>query len=392
MKAQSQSSSIRKKRSNAPRGNQASVEAWTVARAIGELRRHGKQRNIDGMARYGIRAEVVFGVSKPKMDAVARQIGKNHDLGLRLWATGIHDGRLLGMLISEPHKVTARQMEVWVRDFDNWDVCDGTCCHLFVFAAPAWKKAFAWTNRKAEFEKRAGFALAAYLAVHDKSAADAPFRKFLSVIEREAWDDRNFVRKAVNWALRNIGKRNLALNRAAIACAERIHRSENRAARWIAADALRELRSDAVQNRLHQKRSLKLVNRPKIRRARVADAERIAVLSGQLGYATSTKTMAKRLKNALGDNRGACYVAETGGLGVMGWIHVSVTPLLEVERRAEVNGLIVDERARSSGIGLCLLCTGMSVRSNVLRERAHGFYLRHGYEHFKTQRAFRKSL
>jgi len=143
-------------------------------------------------------------------------------------------------------------MDRWVRDFDNWDVCDGTCCHLFVFAAPAWKKAFEWTRRKKEFEKRAGFALAAFLAVHDKLASETNYKKFLRVIERESWDDRNFVRKAVNWALRNIGKRNLRLNRAAIASAERIRRQDTRAARWIAADALRELRSEAVQKRLRR--------------------------------------------------------------------------------------------------------------------------------------------
>lgn len=253
MKGRLRSSWTRKKRSKATSRKTKPADVWTVAKAIAELRRHGEQRNIDGMARYGIRAKQVLGVSKPKMDAVARRIGKNHELGLRLWASGIHDGRLLGMLISEPARVTSSQMERWVHDFDNWDVCDGTCCHLFVFAACAWKKAFAWTSRRAEFPKRAGFALAAYLAVHDKKAPDAPFRKFLTMIEREARDERNFVRKAVNWALRNIGKRNLRLNREAIACAERIRAQDHRAARWIAADALRELRSDAVQNRLKQK-------------------------------------------------------------------------------------------------------------------------------------------
>ena len=141
----------------------------------------------------------------------------------------------------------------------------------------------------------------------------------------------------------------------------------------------------------------------KIRRARSTDVARIAELSGQLGYPVSDKVMAKRLKSVLAARVGACFVAETGGQGVIGWIHVSVTPLLEVERRAEVNGLVVDERARSGGAGWLLLeaaerwakkmrCAGMSVRSNVLRERAHGFYLRHGYEHYKTQKAFRKML
>jgi len=141
-------------------------------------------------------------------------------------------------------------MELWVRDFDNWDSCDGTCCHLFVFAKDAWQKAFAWTKRKDEFQKRGGFALAAYLAYRDKAAQDEKYLSFLKVIEREAGDERNFVRKAANWALRNIGKRNLRLNRAAIATARRLRRQESRAARWIAADALRELKGEAVWVRL----------------------------------------------------------------------------------------------------------------------------------------------
>jgi len=220
---------------------------------LAELRRHGKKRNVEGMARFGIRAEEIYGVAKPTMGAITRKIGKNHALGLKLWETRIHDARLLGMLVSEPGKVTSRQMERWVHDFDNWDVCDGTCCHLFVVAKPAWEKAFAWSRRKKEFEKRAGFALAAFLAIHDKAATDAPFRNYLKAIEREAWDDRNFVRKAVNWALRNIGKRNQRLNCQAIACAKRVQKSGTPAARWIAADALRELRSEAVQKRLRSK-------------------------------------------------------------------------------------------------------------------------------------------
>jgi 3-methyladenine DNA glycosylase AlkD len=220
---------------------------------VGQLRRHGRKRNIEGMARYGIRAKIVYGVSKPRMDVLARKIGRNHELALRLWDTGIHDARILAGMIEDPECVTSRQMDRWVRYFDNWDVCDGTCCHLFVFARPAWAKAYAWSKRRKEFEKRAGFALAAYLAYRDKHAPDAKYRRFLKVIEREAWDERNFVKKAVNWALRNIGKRNVRLNRAAIATAKRIHRSGPAAARWIAGDALRELQGEAVQRRLRAK-------------------------------------------------------------------------------------------------------------------------------------------
>jgi 3-methyladenine DNA glycosylase AlkD len=249
MKARSRSSSIPKKLSETGAGVR-----WSVGRVVGELRRLGTKHNVEGMARYGIRAKKVFGVSKPKIDALARRIGKNHALGLALWSTGIQDAKILAGLICEPGKVTAAQMELWVRDFDNWDSCDGTCCHLFVFADAAWTKAFAWTKRKDEFQKRGGFALAAYLAYRDKAAPDGKFLRFLKEIEKEADDERNFVRKAVNWALRNIGKRNLRLNRAAIGMARRLQKRESRAARWIAADALRELEGEAVQTRLRGKR------------------------------------------------------------------------------------------------------------------------------------------
>jgi 3-methyladenine DNA glycosylase AlkD len=243
---------IRTKRSKASGKMARAEKKWTAAKAVRELKRLGEKRNVEGMARFGIRAKKVYGVSKPKLDELAKRIGKNHELGVELWKTGIHDARILGVLISEAEKVSAKQMDLWVKDFDNWDVCDGSCCHLFVFAKPAWKRAFAWTRRKGEFEKRAGFALGAFLAVHDKKAADDIYRKFLKVIEREAWDERNFVRKAVNWALRNIGKRNLRLNRAAIVSAERIRKQGSRTARWIAGDALRELQGEAVQSRLRR--------------------------------------------------------------------------------------------------------------------------------------------
>jgi len=249
MKARSQSFSTPTKRSSQPR------ETWTCKRALAELRKLGEKRNVEGMARFGIVANNVYGVAKPKMDQLAKRIGRDHDLALKLWETGVHDARILAGMIDEPPKVTAAQMNRWVRDFDNWDVCDGTCCHLFVFAEPAWDRAEAWTKRTAEFEKRAGFALIAYLAYRDKMAKDAQYRKMLPILLREAHDDRNFVRKAVNWALRNIGKRNLALHHAAIRTAEKMKKLDSRAARWIAGDALRELNSNAVQNRLRRKKA-----------------------------------------------------------------------------------------------------------------------------------------
>ena len=189
------------------------------------------------------------------MDELARRIGRDHNLALELWESRVHDARILAGMIDEPAKVREAQMNRWVRDFDNWDVCDGTCCHLFVFAEPAWDCAVKWSRRSAEFQKRAGFALFAYLAYRDKTAKDARFRKILPILLREAHDDRNFVRKGINWALRNIGKRNLALNSAAIGTAKKMKRMDSRAARWIAADALRELKGDAVQVRLRRKKA-----------------------------------------------------------------------------------------------------------------------------------------
>jgi 3-methyladenine DNA glycosylase AlkD len=255
MKARSPSSSIRITRSDRRIARRRTNDTWTCARALNELRALGEPRNVGVMAHFGIRAKSVYGVAKPKMDVLARRIGKDHRLALELWASGVHDARILAGMIDLPEEVSAEQMDRWVRDFDNWDVCDGTCCHLFVFAAPAWKKALVWCRRKEEFIKRAGFALIAYLAYRDKQATDARFMRVLPIIEREAHDDRNFVRKAVNWALRNIGKRNLRLNRQAIRAAERMRRQGTRSARWIAADALRELQSAAVQARLQRKAS-----------------------------------------------------------------------------------------------------------------------------------------
>jgi 3-methyladenine DNA glycosylase AlkD len=258
MKAPSRSSSIPTKLSErcGARGKQRQSRVqnanWTCRAVLRGLRSLGEVRNVEGMARFGIRAKNVYGVSKPKMDLLARKIGRNRRLALELWESGVHDARILAGMIDEAFEVTASQMERWVRDFDNWDVCDGTCCHLFVFCGPAWNKAVAWSRRKEEFIKRAGFALMAYLAYRDKNARDEKFLKLLPIIEREAWDERNFVRKAVNWALRNIGKRNLRLNRATIRTAQRIREQGSRAARWIAADALRELQSDAVQRRLRK--------------------------------------------------------------------------------------------------------------------------------------------
>ncbi len=208
-----------------------------------------------GMARFGSRPKKALGISAPNLRQLAKEIGRDHRLALRLWDSGIHEARILASLIDEPEKVTETQMERWVKDFDSWDVCDACCCNLFDKTPVAYQKAAAWSKRKEEFVKRAGFALVAYLAVHDKKAKDEAFIRFLPMIKPASSDERNFVKKAVNWALRQIGKRNVALNRLAIQTAKDIHAMDSKTARWIAADALRELTGEKIKKRLQDKQS-----------------------------------------------------------------------------------------------------------------------------------------
>ncbi|MGH9947997.1 MAG: DNA alkylation repair protein, partial [Pyrinomonadaceae bacterium] len=176
-----------------------------------------------------------------------------HVLAQELWETGIYDARAVAFMIDDPKQVTRKQMEMWARDFDNWATVDGTCCYLFCRTPFAYEKAVEWAGKKPEFVKRAGFSLMAYLSVHDRMAADAKLAAFLPIIERHSDDDRNFVKKAVNWSLRQIGKRNLRLNILAVETAERIKLQNSKSARWIAADALRELKSENVLDRLRKK-------------------------------------------------------------------------------------------------------------------------------------------
>jgi 3-methyladenine DNA glycosylase AlkD len=206
------------------------------------------------MEYFGVRVKKAHGISTPQLHRLARQIGKNHRLASQLWRSGIHEAKILAALIGEPSKVRPAQMDRWARDCYSWDEVDATCCYLFVFATPAWRKAIEWSSRKKEFVKRSAFSLMAYLAYRDKTSADAKFVRLLGIIRRESKDDRHFVKKAVNWALRNIGKRNIALNRAAIRTAKQIRALDSRAARWIAADALRELTGKAVQQKLRRRK------------------------------------------------------------------------------------------------------------------------------------------
>lgn len=252
MKGRSRSFSTPTKRSNSPRRPQPAAK-WTKATVLRELRKLADPKVRRKLVYFGVNVPKAHGISAPVLHKFARHIGKDHALADHLWSSGIHEARILATMIGEPEKVTATQMERWVRAFDSWDVVDAACCYLYADAKPAWKKIYEWSSRRAEFPKRAAFSLAAYLSYKDKTAEDARFDRFLRVIERESHDQRNFVRKAVNWALRNIGKRNLRLNETAIRSAERIRQQDSRTARWIARDALRELKSEAVQARLRKK-------------------------------------------------------------------------------------------------------------------------------------------
>ncbi len=233
-----------------------------VAALVDELRAMGSEQDRAGMARFGIRVDDAFGVSIYELRTIAKRLGTDHQLALALWATGQHEARLLACFIDDPAQVTEAQMEAWAADFDSWDVCDQATTSLFDATAHAWSKAPEWAERDEEWVKRAGFALMAGLAVHDRAGSDHAFLRLLTSVERGAFDERNFVKKAVSWALRNIGKRNLALHAAAIACATKLRDAadaragdqraspEVRAARWVANDALRELSSEKTRARV----------------------------------------------------------------------------------------------------------------------------------------------
>jgi 3-methyladenine DNA glycosylase AlkD len=217
---------------------------------LNRLRSLANPDNVAGMARYGINPENTLGISIPTLRSMAKEIGRSHDMAQELWASGIHEARILAAFVDDPKLVTEVQMEQWAADFDSWDVCDQVCGNLFDRTPSAYQKALEWSSREEEYVKRAGFALMAWLPVHDKKARDEQFEIFFPAMIREATDGRNYVRKAVNWALRNIGKRNRSLNQRAIETAQEIARIDSKAARWIASDALKELTSQAIQSRL----------------------------------------------------------------------------------------------------------------------------------------------
>ncbi len=221
----------------------------TSKEIISILKSKTNHKNLEGMAHFGINTSNAFGISIPNLKELAKRIGKNHSLAIELWKTGFHESRILACLIDEAGKVSEKQMNEWVMEFDSWDLCDQCCMNLFDKTKLAYKKIRQWTKAKEEFVKRAGFAIIASLAVHDKVAKDEIFMKFLSLIKNGSVDERNYVKKAVNWALRQIGKRNQKLNRSAIVTSKEIINFNSKSAQWIAKDALRELTSDSVQRR-----------------------------------------------------------------------------------------------------------------------------------------------
>jgi 3-methyladenine DNA glycosylase AlkD len=226
------------------------MKSPTVGSILTQLEKKGSQRNVAGMARYGIVARKAFGVSVGDIRAMAKQIGRDHALAGKIWKSGVHEGRMLAVFLEDPKQVTPRQMDAWAREFENWADCDTACFHLFDKTPHAWKKIEQWSARKDEFVKRAAFALLASVAVHDKKVPDEPFVRALGLIEREARDERNFVKKAVSWALRSIGNRSQALYAAAIALAERLAASDQTSARWIGKDAIRDLSRPLVKSRI----------------------------------------------------------------------------------------------------------------------------------------------
>jgi 3-methyladenine DNA glycosylase AlkD len=225
-----------------------------VRTSLAWLERKSTRRDRENLVRFGITATGAFGVSMANIQALAKHLGQDHDLAQALWATGRYAARLLSAFVEQPERVTPAQMDRWCRDFDNWGICDTVCFKLFDRVPHAWAKVGKWSGRKDEFVRRAAFALLASLALHDKRAGDKPFVDSLHLIERAAADERHFVKKAVNMALRATGKRSPALNAAAVKVARRLAASDQPAAQWVGKDALRELTSASVTSRLAARR------------------------------------------------------------------------------------------------------------------------------------------
>lgn len=221
-----------------------------VAEVLAWFERRGTKRNREGLARYGIVASHVFGVSVADIRTLGKRLGRDHELALALWDTGWYEARMLTAFVDEPAHVTPRQMDRWARDFDNWAICDGLCFHLFDKTPHAWRKVDAWASRREEFVRRAAFALLAGLALHDRTTPDGSFLHALTLIENAAADERNFVKKGVSWALRSIGTRNAPLHAAALELAKRLSASQSAPARWIGRDTIKDLSRPLVKKRV----------------------------------------------------------------------------------------------------------------------------------------------
>lgn len=224
-----------------------------LTRVLAELHALANEDNLPSIAHFGIDTTGRLGISVPDLRHIAKTVGRDHELALSLWDTRIPEARLLATMVDDPALVTSDQMDAWARDFNSWDLCDQACGNLFDQTPFAWEKVGQWAAENAEFTRRAGFALLASLAWHDKIASDEQFIAAFPIIIAGTADPRNFVKKAVNWAIRNIGKRNLALNLATVALSEKILQIDDPTARWIARDALRELTSEQVLKRLQDK-------------------------------------------------------------------------------------------------------------------------------------------
>jgi 3-methyladenine DNA glycosylase AlkD len=220
----------------------------TAEQIILNLQQSANVQAVEGLARFGSRPAQALGVSIPTLRKMAKEIGRNHALALALWDSGIHEARILASMIAEPQLVTSQQMEVWVNDFDAWDVCDQVCGNLFDRTPYAYEKAVQWSQQEQEFVRRAGFVMMAELAVHDKQARDEVFLPFFPLIKQYASDERNFVKKAVNWALRQIGKRNKSLRALALECAYDIQNMDSKTARWVAKDTIKELQAKEIKD------------------------------------------------------------------------------------------------------------------------------------------------
>ena len=215
----------------------------------------GKPENVEGMSRFGIAADTAYGVPIPELRKHAKEFRNNHKLALELWDSNVHEGKLLAAFIDNPKEITEEQMQEWVNDFYSWDICDQICSNLFDKTPFAYDKAIEWSKEEKEFVRRAGFVMMAVLAVHDKKTSNEKFLQFFPFIETYSNDDRNFVKKAVNWALRQIGKRNLQLHKKALTLAKKIKKHESKSARWIASDAIRELENEKIIRKIKSKKS-----------------------------------------------------------------------------------------------------------------------------------------